>query len=134
MAKSVYQYVAGFVVGDSLRLEREYKTIPVGVTIDKAWLTIKARLKDLDAAALIGPKVITVTQNAHGQIVNETSAITPTITYIGLFFDLSIAETVLLVPDRKYYYDIQLRGSDGALYTPERGDLKMKPQVTMATA
>lgn len=125
------QTITGKVAGDDLRIDRQYIDLPTGITITKAWFTIKNRLSDADADAVLGPKEITTSATDAGQITDATS--TGDLA-IALYFDLTHEETALLRPYKAYFYDVQVRTTTGAIYTCELGRIVMQRGVTEAVA
>lgn len=111
-------------VGGDFRIARTYTGLPSGVTISKAWLTVKLKEADADVAALI-QLTITVSLTASGQI---TDASTPDIT---LFFDVSRTLTGNAKP-MVYYFDIQVQNSAGAIHTLEKGSIRFIRRITQA--
>lgn len=130
-AVNLNQTITDKVVGDDLRVVRTYADLPSGFTIAKAWMTVKARKIDIDAAALIGPKEITTAANAHGQITDDGTAVDGE---IAMYFDLSSAETGSLSANHCYFYDIQIKTSAGAIFTCELGTMTFRSQITQAIA
>lgn len=125
------QTITGKVAGDDLRIDRQYIDLPTGITITKAWFTVKRRKTDADADALIGPKEITTSLTNDGHI---TDAVSTSDLAIAMYFDLSQAETGALRPFHCYYYDVQVKTSAGAIYTCELGKIVMQQGITVTTA
>ena len=123
------QHITEKVAGDSLRIQDTYIELPTGITINKAWLTIKEYAADADIGAVI-QKSITTSLTTSGQITDATST---TDLAISLFFDLTPAETILLEPYRPYEYDIQVKTTDSAIYTCVMGQIIMEQGVTVTT-
>jgi len=123
------QRIKDFMCGDSLRVERTILSLPTGLTVSKAWLTIKADATDLDAAALVQLS-ITSTLTSSGQItdVGTTSGDG------ALRFTLTPAQTLLLTPEQVYVWDCQVLLSDGGIYTPCAGSIVGEQQITIATS
>lgn len=118
--------IENVVIGDDFRVRRTYTSLPTGVTITKAWLTLKESESqdDDDALAL---KEITGTLGAAGHITDADT----TGGSIAMFFDLSRTETA----DAKsmpYVYDVQVKASDGAIHTLEKGTIRFIRGVTDA--
>lgn len=118
--------VAGsLVVGDRFVLRREVVGITTGVTIVKAWLTVKASLSDPDPGVF--QKVIVPHYGPSGQILDvgiDGTAV--------LDFFIESNDTLSLQPGEKYYYDVQVETSTGELHTLEVGTFVPLPQVTQA--
>jgi hypothetical protein len=123
------QRIRDFVCGDSLRIERTILSLPTGLTVSKAWLTIKTLATDLDAAATLQLS-ITSTLSSAGQItdVGTTSGDG------ALRFTLTPAQTLLLTPEQEYVFDVQVLLSDGGIYTPVKGTIEGLQQITIATS
>jgi len=119
--------IEGYVSGDDLRITRTYTELPDGIIISKAYLTIKERLIDSDAEAII-QKTITSAEDASGSITDPDT----TGGSIALYFDLSSAETLELLPVTIYAYDVQVITQAGAIYTCEKGTIVMHQGVTDA--
>lgn len=101
-------------------------TFSVDLTGAKIWFTAKRALSDADGAALIalssGTSAITITDAAAGQC---TLVIPPAAT-AGVATP-SPSQPLSLV------YDIQIRESDGTITTVQRGNLRIKADVTQST-
>lgn len=123
------QRIRDFVCGDSLRVERTILSLPTGLTVSKAWFTVKADATALDAAAIVQLS-ITSTLTSSGQItdVGTTSGDG------ALRFTLTPAQTLLLTPEQVYVFDVQVLLSDGGIYTPVIGTIVGEQQVTIATS
>lgn len=119
------------VLGDDKRVARNYTDVPTGHTVSKAWLTIKRKAADLDADALI-QKEITTTAGAAGEITDE---VTDSGT-LSMYFDLADTETGIaaIKANKTYYYDVQVRLSDGQIHTLESGTVRFLPSYTDAIA
>lgn len=122
--------IEDFVVGDDLKIVRTVTTIPAGDSLAKAWLTVKRRESQTDAEATF-QKVITGSYAAGQGHITDSGAGD---TIGGLFFELLAADTVLLTGDVSYYFDVQVKTANGAIYTPEKGTLTGRKQVTQATS
>lgn len=120
--------IINVVSGDALRIERTYSNLNAPIIASKAWLTFKRLATSTDAAAIIGPIVITSTQTAAGQITDATTD------GLSLYFDLTAAQTTLLVPYIPYSYDIQVLTVDGAPYTCELGRISTLQGITVVAA
>lgn len=112
--------IENVVIGDAFRIQRTYTSLPTGVTIEKAWLTVKAGENDLDAAALF-QKSITVNPSASGQITDADT----TSGDLAMFFDLVEADTQNANPGQPYLYDVQIkRAGESKVHTLEMGLIK----------
>lgn len=123
------------VMGDAWRLARTYKGLPAGVTLLKAYLTVKRFLEDTDAAALV-QKSITGTLASAGQITDASTSDGQ----IALYFDFDAADTASAdagcapVEPFVYWYDVQVHDDGGAIYTLERGKIYFLRGSTRATS
>lgn len=119
--------IQSVVLGDDVRVNVSVTDITTGLTISKAWLTVKLSPSDDDPGA--AQAVITGTVSSDGQITNTGGAGTGV-----MYFVLSNAETDDLSPDIPYVYDVQLKMSDNSLYTPLVGKIVFTQSVTDATS
>ncbi len=123
------QRILDFVCGDSLRVERTILGLPTGLTLTKAWFTVKATETDADAAAMFQLS-ITTTLTSAGQITDAgTTSGEGTVR-----FTATPAQTLLLTPDQVYAWDVQILLSDTGIYTPCKGTIMGEQQVTIATS
>lgn len=132
----VCKQLDGLIPGDTREL-LVYPVVPVlraGVSraVTVAWFSIKDDETDADATenavwtAVGARQKITTTNNPGiGQILQ---AVTP-----ELRFDLTAANTVFLTARRTYYFDVQVKMEDGAIYTVEAGAFTTGQQITIAT-
>ena len=116
------------VIGDDFTISRTYIDVPTGVTITKAWLTVKASDRQLDAAALMQLD-ITTSLTANGQITDADT----TDGTIAMVFKLARAKTALALPNVQYGYDVQVKASDGLIHTMELGSMSFARGRTDAT-
>ena len=121
------QKIRNFVCGDSLAVERTIRGVPTGLTISKAYMTIKGTATDADASAVVQVS-ITSTLTSAGQITDTGADGTGAVR-----FTLTPAQTLLLTPEQAYAFDVQIVLSDSGLYTPCKGTMKGLQQVTIAT-
>lgn len=117
------------VVGEDRELPRTVDITPIGDTLARAWFTVKEDPLDLDADAIF-QKEITGTLSADGQIDNTGSG-SPLDT-AHLYFLLPSADTLLLEPERYYYFDIKGKSTSGAKKVLEGGRLIANKQITQA--
>ena len=117
------------VLGDDFEVPRIIGNLPSGVTLSKAYFTVKANESDLDADAIFQKTITSVLDNAQGQIT-DTGA-DGTGAYV---FYLQAADTVLMTANVRYFYDIQLVLSNNRLKTPEKGQVWGVAEVTKATS
>jgi hypothetical protein len=118
-----------YVAGDDLRIVRTYTGLAGGISISKAYFTIKRHATDLDADAIL-QKEINSASSISGQITDTSTSGGS----IALYFDLSGGETASLTPLIPYEYDIQIITVAGAVYTCEKGSMVMHQGVTDATS
>lgn len=117
--------ITNFVAGDDLTIERTITSVPSGQTITNAWFTVKRKISDLDASAII-QKAITSSLVAGVGHIDDTGA-----DQTGhVIFYLTAAETILLTPYSGYFYDVQIKLSGGSISTPELGTITAYPQIT----
>ena len=117
------------VIGDDFRIQRTYTSLPAGLTITKAWLTIKTSEKTLDASALI-QKSITAAITSAGSITDADT----TGGSIAMYFDLTRTETATAQRNLPYVYDVQVKVSDGSIHTMEKGQIIFILGVTDAAS
>lgn len=115
---STGQKIYPIVMGDDFTIQRTYTDVPVGGTITKAWLTIKASDRQVDADALMQLD-ITASLTANGQITDADT----TGGSIAMEFKLPRAKTSLATPNVPYGYDVQVLASDGLIHTMELGSI-----------
>src|SRR5262245_30038044 len=104
------------VMGDDFTIQRTYTNVRTGVTITKAWLTVKASDRQIDADALM-PLDITTSLTTNGQITDADT----TDGIIAMVFKMPRAKTALATPNLQYGYDVQVKASDGLIHTMELG-------------
>lgn len=105
----------GIVRGDSFPLRRTLPGVPPSVTVSSAKLTVKLAIAD----ASPGLFQLTATVEDTG-----TSG-------IGVIrFDFSSANTLLMVQDQPYFFDIQVTLSNANVLTPEYGITSSTYEVT----
>lgn len=126
--------ISGFVGGDHLSIQRTVDrdgggeadlAIASGVTITRAWLTVKNKVTDIDGDAIFQKEITTSLQPDIGQIENDGTADADPI----LRFDLTPVNTAA-IGTRAKHYDVQVLMSNLKLYTPERGKIYASSQVT----
>jgi hypothetical protein len=115
----------GIVQGDAFPVTRTVTRVPPGNTITNAWLTLKSTYDSLDTAALF-QKAITPSPSSDGLITNPGAG------GVGeVLFEVTSSNTLSMVADEEYYYDIQVKLSNGNIRTIERGVTSAMPQVTV---
>jgi len=132
MAQNLAGEITNIVQGDSIDVTRTIGSLPTAIT--KSWFTIKTKAKidsTSDAAInIIFQKTITTTPvTGVGAILDDGAGGTASVR-----FELVNADTVLLVGDTVYYYDIQVLTSAGKIYTPELGVIRVKKERTKTTS
>jgi hypothetical protein len=93
------------VSGDFRQIPFQITNIPTNGAMDKGWLTVKESAADLDVNAIFMKEITTVLDTNEGHITND-GAIGNVATG---FFNLLSTDTILLVPEQPYVYDIQIR-------------------------
>lgn len=116
--------IKNLVIGDARRIKRVYSGLTAGITISRAFLTIKKSEKQADAAALV-QKEITATQGIKGQITDTATNGGS----IALYFDLDETDTLPAKPI-EYVYDVQVELSGGETHTLEKGTIGFIRGVT----
>lgn len=107
------------VAGDDLEITRTITSVPSGATLTDAWLTVKEHPDDADSAAIIDKQITSADVAGTGQITDTGADGTGAVR-----FDLKDTDTALLVPGRDYYWDIQVKTSAAAIYTPTVGKIR----------
>lgn len=102
-------------VGDSRTIIRNVPGVPTGMTITKAWFTIKENTSQLDNQALVFKEVTNVSSSA-GQITNTGGSGTGAVKFI-----INPVDSGKLTPLDEYEYGIKVLLSDGNAYTFEKG-------------
>src|SRR5262245_47495373 len=134
----VHDQLQGLLCGDTKEVNvlPEIPALRIGTIrmITKAWITIKGVETAVDPtenAAFTGTGgmlSITTTEVAGRGVIINSSEGSP-----ELRFDLTAANTALLVPHKTYHCAIQVKMSDNALYEVERFTFDTRQQVTIAT-
>lgn len=116
--------MTGFIAGNDLQVVRSpISNIPSGVTLTKAYFTVKNLATDADPGLL--QLTITPTATSMGQITNigDGSGGFP-VGSGAIKFQLTKAQTLALGPGKLYAYDILLLFSDNTIATYEIGNPK----------
>lgn len=116
------------VIGDEFRIQRTYTGLPTGMTITKAWFTVKSSDRLADVDALFPSVVITGTLTAAGHITDADT----TGGDLAMFFELTKSNTGEAVPGIEYVYDVQVKRSGGEIHTLEKGTIAFIRGVTDA--
>ena len=125
------QLITGFVAGDDLSLEETVAGVPAGLTLVKAWLTIKAKIADLDVAALAQKVITTSAQAGVGQITDPGASGTGALLFLIVPADFGTGK---LLYDVAYVYDVQVKFSDATIATLELGTIRFERGVTDAAS
>ena len=118
--------ISGFVVGDDLEIRRTVTDLPSAIAT--AWLTVKRYAAQADTAAVLQKKITVANVPGTGQIVAAGGIGIPG----DLRFDLAAADTTALGA-RQHVHDIQIKLSNGKVYTVEKGTIELTPGVTAGT-
>jgi hypothetical protein len=108
--------IDNFTVGDDLDIVRTVGDIPSGQTIARAWFTVKVFEASPNA---LFQKEITTSLSDDGIITDDE-----------LTFTLTTDDTALLSGDNRQWYDIEIETSAGKRYTPERGTITGKVNIS----
>ena len=100
--------IVGYVGGDDLRISRTYTGLAGGISVSRAYLTIKRLATYSDSTAIL-QKQITTSEGVTGQITDDTT----TGGSLALYFDLTGAETGTMTPLVPYHYDVQIISQAG---------------------
>lgn len=121
------------VAGNARQLTRTITDIPDTELATNAWLTVKEHPDDEDGAAVFQKAITTTNVDGTGHITDAGSG-SPYL--VKVRFDLKGADTLLLRPRRRYFFDIKVKTDDPDLniYTPEAGRIVAKQGVTVATS
>jgi hypothetical protein len=114
------QIISNKVVGDAIPIERTYE-VPNGITLAKAYLSLKEDEDDLDADSVFPLIEITAAPTSSGQITNATS-IAGT---VAMRFRISPENSALCEPYRSYHYCIKAISSTGDPFTLEKGQIAL---------
>jgi hypothetical protein len=118
--------IENIVTGDDCDVIRQIENVPIGTTLIEAWLTIR---EDYWLTPVILAKHITPVLSTDGRIEDTGADDT-----IGVLrFRLTKEETVLLHEHFEYDFDVQVKTSDGSIYTPESGKFTAHHSVTSST-
>lgn len=118
----------GLFVGDHFDVQVNLTAIPTGLTLIKAWWTVKLNLTDADPGII--QKAITTTPVAGvGQITDDGT----TDREGDLSFEWVPADTNLFTADIAYWFDVQVQYSNLKVRTFARGRWTAGAAVTQAT-
>ena len=113
------------VAGDDLEITRTITSVPDGATLTDAWITVKEHPDDADASAIIQKAITSSDVPGTGQITDTGADGTGAVR-----FDLADTDTALIIPGRDYFWDIQVKTSGGAIYTPTAGKIRTRQGTT----
>lgn len=117
--------IDNIVAGDDCDVIREIENIPIGTSLTAAWLTVR---EDYWSTVVVLAKYITTAISPNGRIEDSGT------NNIGIVrFRLSKEETVLLHEHFEYDFDVQVKTSDGSIYTPESGKFSAHHSVTASS-
>ena len=118
--------ITGFVAGDDLEIRRTVTDLPEA--IETAWLTVKRHHGQADDEAKLQKRITTTNVPGTGWIVEAGGPETDG----DLRFDLTPDDTMALGV-KKFVHDIQIKLSDGKVYTIEKGTIQLTADVTKTT-
>lgn len=113
----------GIVRGNIFSLRRTITGLPSGITVSGAELTVKTSTDDADPG--IFQKTITSSNVAGTGQIEDTGSTGAAV----LRFDLGSADTLAMVANTEYYYDINITMSDASLVTVESGRTSARERV-----
>lgn len=114
--------IDNIVAGDDCDIIREIENVPLGTGLTDAWLTVR---ENYWSTSVVLAKHITPSSTSSGMIED-----TGTDTIGVVRFRLTKEETVVLHEHYEYDFDIQVKTSDGSIYTPESGKFVAHHSVT----
>jgi len=118
--------ITGYVVGDNLEIRRNVTDLPAA--LETAWLTIKRHARAADTDAVVSKIITTADEPGIGHIT-----IAGGVDVEGaLRFDLTPIDTTALGA-ASWVYDIQVKLTNGTVYTPEVGTVDLTGDVTRST-
>lgn len=118
----------GITRGDAFPIRR-WVIVPTGLTVTKAWLTIKADIDDDDGSALVQKTITSSNVAGTGQIEKTGAALGRAL----LRFDFVNTDTGALSAGEDHYWDLQVLLSDGQRHTLEGGMVSALAEVTETT-
>lgn len=126
--------ITNLIAGDFRQIPWSITNVPTGGVVTKGWLTIKDDETDLDASAIV-QKIITTTLDVTKGHITSDGAGTGVATG---YFNLTMADTALLVPLIAYFYDLQflftMADSSSRIETPEKGTIATIRGITDAVS
>lgn len=119
-----------YVIGDDTQIPFKLTDWPGGITLAKAYFTIKESLDDTDVQAKV-QREITGTLTNEGQITADGT----TLTAEGYFqIRHEDPEWAGIVPGKVYRFDIQPITNQGRVHTPIDGLISFKKGATLAVS
>lgn len=117
------------VRGDTRKVERTFTGLPTGITINKAWLTVKTNPGTTDPGLF--QLEITTSATSSGQITDASTSDGQ----LGMYFVINGTQSASATGGAEYVYDIQVKdASSGAIHTLVMGTVTFYDGVTGATA
>lgn len=117
------------VRGDTRKVERTFTGLPSGITIDKAWLTVKTSTSVGDPGLF--QVEITTSATSAGQITDASSSDGQ----IAMYFVISGTNSSAATGGAEYVYDIQVRDSvTSYIHTLVMGTVTFYDGVTTTTS
>ena len=117
------------VRGDTRKVERTFTGLPTGITINKAWLTVKTTPSTSDPGLF--QLEITTSATSSGQITDASTSDGQ----LGMYFVINGTQSASATGGAEYVYDIQVKdASSGAIHTLVMGTVTFYDGVTGATS
>lgn len=117
------------VRGDTRKVERTFTGLPTGITINKAWLTVKTTPSTSDPGLF--QLEITTSATSSGQITDAST----NDGQLGMYFVINGTQSASATGGAEYVYDIQVKdASSGAIHTLVMGTVTFYDGVTGATS
>ena len=118
----------GFVWGDGFSLRRDV-IVPPGLTVTKAYLTVKTNQTDNDGSALFQKAITTTNSAGTGQVEDAGASGTAV-----LRFDITSTNSQAPAKDTLVYFSLRVIYSDGTDITLENGMTSWASSTTGATS
>ena len=118
----------GFVWGDGFAIRRDV-IVPSGLTVTKAYLTVKTNQTDNDGSALFQKSITTTNTAGTGQIEDAGSSGTAV-----LRFDITSTNSQAPAKDTLVYFSLRVIYSDGTDITLENGQTSFMSSTTGAVS
>ncbi len=123
VVKSNFHNGKGIVRGNIFSDHHYITKIPSGITITAALLTVKTNISDNDPG-IFQKSITSADVPGTGQIENSGTNGTAT-----LRFDLTSVNTLAMIADVQYLYDIRVTLSTGDVLTVENGETSSQNRV-----